>query len=194
MIRKDILTEKIWEFTESFDGFNIPNSLATLLNLIITGPKSKIASDCTKKQEVDKSVQMLSEIIIGIVKTDRQVKYKSSSGDTARFRNQNQTPFTAGLGLHFHKITMSEELVDTFNDLSFSISYDKVLKIETAIANSVIKGKRENNNVYIPPNVVKVKMLPFAIDNTDFNNDTPDGKHEFHGAGQIVSYCYSETK
>ena len=29
-------------------------------------------------------------------------------------------------------------------------------------------------------------MLHFAIDNTDFNNDTPDGKHEFHRTGQIV--------
>ena len=48
-------------------------------------PKSKTASDCTKKQQVNKSVQMLSEIIMGIVKTASQVKYKSSSGDTARF-------------------------------------------------------------------------------------------------------------
>lgn len=29
-------------------------------------------------------------------------------------------------------------------------------------------------------------MLQFAIDNTAFNNDTPDGSHEFHGTGQTV--------
>ena len=154
MIRKDILAEKNWEFTGSFDGFDILNSLIMLLNWIIMGPKSKLASDCTKKQEVDKTVQMLSEIIMGIVKTDRQVKYKSSSEDTARFRNQNETPFTVGLGLNFHKISRSKELVDRFNDLCLSISYNKVLKIETAIANSVIRQKRENSNVYIPPNVI----------------------------------------
>ena len=45
------------------------------------------------------------------------------------------------LGLHLHKITTSKELVDTFNDLSLSISYDKVLEIETAIANSAVKEK-----------------------------------------------------
>ena len=154
MIRKDILAEKNWEFTGSFDGFDILNSLIMILNWIIMGPKSKIASDCTKKQEVNKTVQMLSEIIMGIVKTDRQVKYKLSSEDTARFRNQNETPFTVELGLKFHKISRSKELVDTFNDLWLSISYNKVLKIETAIANSVIKHKRENNNVYIPPNII----------------------------------------
>ena len=129
---------------------------------------------------------MLSEIIMGIVKTDRQVKDKSSSGDTSRFQNQNETPFPVGLGLHIHKITGSKELVDTFNDLLLSVSYEKVLKIETAIANSVVKEKKEKNNVYIPPNVIKGKMLRFAIDNTDLNNNTPDGKHEFQGTGQIV--------
>ena len=29
-------------------------------------------------------------------------------------------------------------------------------------------------------------MLHFAVDNTDFNNVTPDGKHEFHRTGEIV--------
>ena len=29
-------------------------------------------------------------------------------------------------------------------------------------------------------------MVQFAINNTGFNNDTPDRKHEFHGSGQIV--------
>ena len=123
MVRKDILAEKNWEFTGSFDGFDIPNSLTALLNWIITDPKSKITSDCTKKQKVDESVQMLSEIIMGIVKTVRQVKYKSSSRDTSRFRNQNETPFTVGLGLHLHKITMTKEPVDTCNYFSLSTCF-----------------------------------------------------------------------
>ena len=123
MVRKDILAEKNWEFTGSFDGFDIPNSLTALLNWIITDPKSKITSDCTKKQKVDESVQMLSEIIMGIVKTVRQVKYKSSSRDTSRFRNQNETPFTVGLGLHLHKITMTKEPVDTCNYFSLSACF-----------------------------------------------------------------------
>ena len=41
--------------------------LTTLLNWIMTDPKSKIVSDFTKKQEVDKWVQILSGIIMGIV-------------------------------------------------------------------------------------------------------------------------------
>ena len=58
----------------------------------------------------------MREITLAIVKTDIQVTYKSISGDTARFRNHNETPFVVGLG--------SKEPVDTFNDLSLSISYN----------------------------------------------------------------------
>ena len=36
-----------------------------------------------------------------------------------------EPPFTVGLGLHLHKIIRSKELVDTYNDLSLSISYGK---------------------------------------------------------------------
>ena len=66
-------------------------------------PKSKTASDCTKKQQVNKSVQMLSEIIMGIVKT-------------ASLQNQNETPLTVGLGLHLHKIIRSLQLLHSFKN------------------------------------------------------------------------------
>ena len=56
MIRNYILTDKNCEFAGSLDAFCILNSLKTFLNWIINGPKSKIASDCTKKQEVNKSI------------------------------------------------------------------------------------------------------------------------------------------
>ena len=61
------------------------------MNWIIKGQKSKITSERTKKQEVNKSVQMLHEITMGIDKTGIYttwtiIKY-SSSGDIAGFAN-----------------------------------------------------------------------------------------------------------
>ena len=41
MIRNDILEEKNWEITGSFDGFDIPNSLTTLLNRLLRAQKVK---------------------------------------------------------------------------------------------------------------------------------------------------------
>ena len=43
-----------------------------------------------------------------------------------------------------------------------------------------------NNGTYIPPTIRKGSPVYFAVDNIDFRNDTPDGKNEFHGIGQVV--------
>ena len=60
------------------------------------------------------------------------------------------------------------------------------MKIETEIANATTKIIEENNGVFIPPTVESGTRMHFAIDNTDFHNDTPNGKLEFHGTGQIL--------
>ena len=56
------------------------------------------------------------------------------------------------------------------------------MEIETEIANSITDIINKNNGVYVPHSIFKDK----AINNTDFHNDTSDGKGEFHGTGQIA--------
>ena len=71
--------------------------------------------------------------------------------------------------------------------MNLTISYDNVLKIETFIAETIVKKKMENNDgVYVPPSIQKECPIYFAVDNCDFQSDTPDGKSEFHGTVQIV--------
>ena len=60
-----------------------------------------------------------------------------------------------------------------------------MLQIETDITNSV-PVSAENNVIYVPPNIIPSVPIHFAIDNTDFSNNTPDGKNEFHSTDQIV--------
>ena len=48
------------------------------------------------------------------------------------------------------------------------------------MANAVIE-KMKRDGVYIPPMMVQGKFIYFAIDNTDFSEDTPDGKRTLHG-------------
>ena len=60
------------------------------------------------------------------------------------------------------------------------------MKIETEIVNSVTDIINKNNGVYVPHTILKDKAIHFAIDNTYFNNDMPDGKGEFHGTGKIL--------
>ena len=44
----------------------------------------------------------------------------------------------------------------------------------------------DSDGVYVPPSIQKECAIYFAADNCDFQNDTPDGKHEFHGTVQLV--------
>ena len=48
-----------------------------------------------------------------------------------------------------------------------------------------------NQGVYVPPNTHNGTRIHFAIDNTDFVNNTPDGKREVHGIGQTVFQKYN---
>ena len=44
----------------------------------------------------------------------------------------------------------------------------------------------DSDGVYVPPSIQKEYPIYFGVDNCDFQKDTPDGKHEFHGTVQIV--------
>ena len=98
----------------------------------------------------------------------------------------SETPFAVGLGLHVHKETRSKKIINCLSDLRLSIDYDRVIKIETEISNSVTDIINKNNGVYVPHTILKDKAIHFAIDNADFHNDTPDGKGKFHSIGQIL--------
>ena len=91
-----------------------------------------------------------------------------------------------GLGLLLHQSTRSKGLIDHLSELSLCISYEKVLRIQTAMAESVAQRITENDGVYIPPLISPDSPVYFAIDNIDSKNDTRDGKGEFHGTSSIV--------
>ena len=189
-IRNDILKTPKWFFTGSFGGFKIPDSLLNLLKWIIVGPKSMVDLCPKKKEAIDTSVQNISQIVMGAVKTDRQSNNQSSDS----FYNRTETPFTAGLGLHMHYGTRSRDIVDTLADLNLSIKYEKVIQIENDIAETVKNNMLENNGLYLPPNLKKDVPIHFAIDNSDFENDTPDGKNEFHGTVMVAfQKCQNES-
>ena len=44
----------------------------------------------------------------------------------------------------------------------------------------------DSDGVYVPPSIEKECGIYFAVNNCGFQNDTPDGKHDFHGTVQII--------
>ena len=55
--------------------------------------------------------------------------------------------------------------------LNVSPSYQKVIGIKKNIAQSVLKRRAENDNVFIPLNISVDRSITFAIDNIDLKID-----------------------
>ena len=85
-----------------------------------------------------------------------------------------------------YKHTRSKHIINLLSDINLTINYDKILKIETNIAEAIVKKMEDSDGVYVPTSIQKECPIYFVVDNCDFQNDTPDGKHEFHGTVQIV--------
>ncbi len=56
----------------------------------------------------------------------------------------------------------------------------------TQLAEAVIRRMSSTNGISVPPGLQKGKPLFFAIDNIDFQEDTPDGKDTLHGTMMVV--------
>ena len=53
--------------------------------------------------------------------------------------------------------------------------------METALANAVVESTRRLDGLYVPPFLQKGTFVFSAVDNTDFAEDTADGKGTIHG-------------
>ena len=80
------------------------------------------------------------------------------------FREKAETPFSLGLGIYVHKGARSK----SSSDLGFSVSYDKVTKIENDLGHGVAENISPNHGVFVPPNIQPDIPLRFTVDNTDF--------------------------
>ena len=85
------------------------------------------------------------------IKTSRQGNYKPVSPSTSIFKSRlhSETPFAIGLGLHVHKETRSKKIINCLSDLGLSIDYDRVMKIENEIANSVTDIINKNEFIFL---------------------------------------------
>ena len=72
-------------------------------------------------------------------------------------------------------------LINLFRAQNYCLSYNLTLLLETAIANAVVENTMKFDGLYVPPFRKKGSFVFFAIDNTDFDEDTVDGKGTTHG-------------
>ena len=77
-------------------------------------------------------------------------------------------------------------MLDFLYDINLSISSDKMYCINQDIANAIRKKVEACDGLYIPSSIDAKDMMHFAVDNTDLQIDTPNGKRQLHGTAMVV--------
>ena len=97
------------------------------------------------------------------VKTDRKVKYvpKSDEKETS-FRHQREYLLQAGVGVLAHQQFRSRSLTDLLHKLGVSVDYSHILRIETQLAEAVLRHSVDHG-IYVPPALAKGQFIYFAF-------------------------------
>lgn len=151
---------------------DIPCELYTLIQWIMVGPVDSLDSK-TRECLVDRAVLTSCQTLMFGLKSDRQVMHKPKSASSEKFRSQQrrENSQVLGLALSVHHDTRNKKIVNLLHAQNCCISYHHTMLLETAIF----------NNLYVPPFLKKGTFVFFAVDNTDFAEDTIDGKGTTHG-------------
>ena len=119
-------------------------------------------------------------------KTDRQVRYVPQLDEEGQiFRHQREYPLQVGVGLLAQQQMRSKSVIDVLHELGVSVNYARILRIETQLAQAVLSNSSEHN-FFIPPKLCKGQFIVFSVDNSDFSEDTPDGKNTVHATAMVV--------
>ncbi|KAL8597167.1 hypothetical protein ACOMHN_050503 [Nucella lapillus] len=186
VIRKSIATFKKPDpetntIRVSSDIHDVSAELYTLIRWIMVGPAEKLETE-HRTSVVDRVALTVSQNVMYGFKSRRQVNYKPSSESVAfRSPHARENPQVLGLALTVPHDTRNKKLMDLLNAQGHCVSHGRVLLMETALANAVVENTRGFQGLYVPPFRKRGGFVFFAADNTNFAEDTPDGKGTTHG-------------
>ncbi len=160
---------------------DVPVELYTTIRWIMIGPADGLETQ-SRTKVVDRAPLTVCQNIMYGFKSKRQVNYKPIR-ESALFRppHARKNSQVLGLALTVHHITRNKMLLDLLSAHDYCVPYGRTLLKETALANAVVQNTRQFQGLYVPPFLKKGAFVFFAVDNTDFSEDTADGKGTTHG-------------
>lgn len=185
ILRKAINNHKRWVFNGTLDTLtdeHCPEELYSFFRWIVQGPNAISEADSDKSHEVHKRAISLTQSTISMCMTDRQVKNTKSQA----INNTREMPQQLAVGLGIHQSIRSKQAVNLLNGFGMSVDYNRLLRVETQIEKNVVQRLQNNEGIYLPPDIVMGRHPFFAVDNSDFSEDTVDGKRTLHGAAMAI--------
>jgi hypothetical protein len=172
ILRQVITKAERWTFSGSLTDItdaHVPTELYTLFRWMLQGTKSSLASDMSegKRAAVDKHAKSLAQSTVYYHLSDRQTRHTS---DVVRYHNE--MPQQLGIGVAVRQAIRDKQIINILHGFGVSVAYERLLKLETQIANTVLQNMQENDGVYISANIVPGRHIFFAVDNVDFAEDS----------------------
>ena len=112
---------------------SVPSSLLALVNLLQDGLNIKHQTQLASNASPTAALSVSQLVVFNSVKQSRN----SKSSINVRHDRDHKTSLPLYLGLKVHAVTRSKTLVDTLFHLGLCISYNRVLQIQSDIANGV---------------------------------------------------------
>ena len=129
-----------WEFTGTFDDFQLPQHLSLLIKWILIGPNKKMSGD-GRERNVEKDISLITQLSMQTIKSNRQVNYQPYQLYKSESQITKETPLPVGLGLYIYQKTRSKTLLDVFSGLYLTVPYEKICSIKNDL---VTQAKKEN--------------------------------------------------
>ena len=76
-------------------------------------------------------------------------------------------------------------MTDLLHKLGVSVDYTRILRIETQLAEALLRHSADRC-IYVFPALARGQFIYFAVDNSDFSEDTPEGKNTLHATAMAV--------
>ena len=76
-------------------------------------------------------------------------------------------------------------MTDLLHKRGVSVDYTRILRIETQLAKAVLRHSADRR-IYVSPALARGQFIYFAVDSSDFSEDTPEGKNTLHATVMAV--------
>ena len=181
VLRQEVLDCRKWKFAGEFDTWKNPKVLMFVLKQILFGPFFNQLTG-KRKEDAEKCIDVMCQIMCQNAKTDRQVKYKTEHV----FKQTVQTPLSVGVPLTAHARLRDFNMVKNLQEVYIGEEYRHIINLEKRVEYAVIDRINKTGCYCIPDFVKKGVHLWFAIDNIDFLEATAYGQNTLHGTIIIV--------
>ena len=186
VLRKAISKAQPWSFSGSLlavDDDHLPKELYSFFRWVIQGPNTTLSSDA-KSSAVNKNAISLAQTTVSMFLSKHQVRRKT----TQTLKTAREKPQQLEVGVAIRQAIRSKKVFNILHGFGISVEYNRLLRMETQIATSVVKRMMDNDGLYLPPYSILGRYIFFAVDNVDTpdNVNTPDGKRTLHGTAMAI--------